>query len=313
MPWFRVDDGLFLHQKIIKAGNAAMGLWLRAGSWSAHHLTEGFIPDSVIEVLGTGTQRNKLTKVGLWTEVEGGCQFHEWNERQPTRDEVADQRAVWTDRKRKSRAKLLGNSAENSAARPARASENLESSASSQVSGMSHAPVTAPLPFPSLPIEEQETPTGSLARSPRRSRAVQPPLLDVVTSPSPPAPAAAEKARGSRLAEDWRPTEATITWSREWAGQHPGLNVTVEWSKFVDYWSSTPGAKGRKANWDATWRNWLRTATERMPRWKQQVDAPAPLTNAQKRRKEGLSLLAEIQAREAAERATATQRKAIQA
>lgn len=29
--------------------------------------------------------------------------------------------------------------------------------------------------------------------------------------------------------------------------------------RFADYWHSVPGAKGRKANWLATWRNWVRS------------------------------------------------------
>ena len=33
--WFKVDDNLALHPKVLGAGNAAMGMWVRAGSWSA--------------------------------------------------------------------------------------------------------------------------------------------------------------------------------------------------------------------------------------------------------------------------------------
>lgn len=93
--WFKVDDNLAFHRKVVAAGNAAMGLWVRAGSWCAQHLTDGFIPDHMINVLGTATQRAKLVKVGLWEEVDGGCQFHGWNEkgRQPTSKSVLEERA----------------------------------------------------------------------------------------------------------------------------------------------------------------------------------------------------------------------------
>lgn len=255
MPWFKVDDGLFLHQKIVRAGNAAMGLWLRAGSWSAHHLTEGFVPDAVIEVLGTASQRSKLIKAGLWSEAEGGCQFHEWNERQPSRDEVTDQRSAWADRKRKSREKLRESSAE----APRKSSETSEISASSQVSGMSHASVTPSIPVPSRP-ELQESPSGPLvARPAHLALAVQPPLLAEVTEPSPSAPAA-KKSQGHRLSEDWRPTSATMDWSRQLSDQ---LDITAEWARFQDYWLAKAGAGARKLDWDRTWKNWLRTALER--------------------------------------------------
>ena len=41
MTWFRVDDTLAMHPKVYAAGNAAMGLWVRAGAWSMQQLTDG--------------------------------------------------------------------------------------------------------------------------------------------------------------------------------------------------------------------------------------------------------------------------------
>jgi len=35
--------------------------------------------------------------------------------------------------------------------------------------------------------------------------------------------------------------------------------------RFVDYWRGCPGAKGRKSDWLATWRNWCRSNAERAP------------------------------------------------
>lgn len=37
-------------------------------------------------------------------------------------------------------------------------------------------------------------------------------------------------------------------------------------AKFVDYWRGVAGAKGRKADWTATWRNWCRSDEERAAR-----------------------------------------------
>ena len=86
MPWFNVDDGFAFHRKVVAAGNAAIGLWARAGAWSAGELTEGFIPDHMVSTMGTLAQARKLVTVGLWTTVEGGYQFHEWSDdgRNPT-------------------------------------------------------------------------------------------------------------------------------------------------------------------------------------------------------------------------------------
>lgn len=72
MPWFRIDDKAHSHPKLIKAGNAALGLWLRCGSYAAQHLTDGIVPGVVAELYGTKPQAAKLVKAGLWHE-HGHC------------------------------------------------------------------------------------------------------------------------------------------------------------------------------------------------------------------------------------------------
>lgn len=101
MAWFRVDDVLADHPKVIMAGNAAMGLWVRAGAWSMKHLTDGFVPTAAVAVLGSPREAKALVSVGLWLEVEGGFKFHAWEGRQPTKDEVEDRRAKRAEAGRK--------------------------------------------------------------------------------------------------------------------------------------------------------------------------------------------------------------------
>lgn len=103
MPWFKVDDTLAFHHKTMRAGNAAMGLWVRAGSWSMQTLSDGFIPDELIGQLGTRSQASRLVDVGLWDRLPTGYGFHEWEQRQPTRDRVESDRAAWAERQRKAR------------------------------------------------------------------------------------------------------------------------------------------------------------------------------------------------------------------
>ncbi|OUD03349.1 hypothetical protein [Streptomyces swartbergensis] len=73
MPWFRIDDKAHSHPKLIKAGNAALGLWLRCGSYAAQHLTDGIVPGVVAELYGTKPQAAKLIKAGLWHEHGHNC------------------------------------------------------------------------------------------------------------------------------------------------------------------------------------------------------------------------------------------------
>lgn len=81
-------------------------------------------------------------------------------------------------------------------------------------------------------------------------------------SPAEPSPAENQKPRGSYLPDDWiLPTE----W-RQWAEINTQLGsagIELEADKFRDFWIAQPGAKGRKSDWMATWRNWCRNAGSR--------------------------------------------------
>lgn len=72
----------------------------------------------------------------------------------------------------------------------------------------------------------------------------------------------AEPRHGHRLPDGWRPDpEPELV--AELGGQQPARR---EFDKFCDYWRSQPGARGRKRDWQATWRNWLRKAVEDRPK-----------------------------------------------
>jgi hypothetical protein len=92
MTFFGVDDGASFHRKIVAAGNAAVGLWARAGSWCARYLTDGFVPTDVARSLGTAAQAKRLVEVKLWEQCRGGYQFHDWQQCNPTATQVAELR-----------------------------------------------------------------------------------------------------------------------------------------------------------------------------------------------------------------------------
>lgn len=70
-----------------------------------------------------------------------------------------------------------------------------------------------------------------------------------------PPPAATPTALGSRLPDDWALPDA---W-REWAeSERPDLHIETVADSFRDFWIAKPGKDGRKSNWHATWRNWVR-------------------------------------------------------
>lgn len=88
MPWFKVDDKLAFHPKVLAAGNTAIGLWIRAGAWAADQLTDGHIPAQMIPVLGgKPADARRLVDAGLWDRTPNGYQFHDWDDYQPTRQD----------------------------------------------------------------------------------------------------------------------------------------------------------------------------------------------------------------------------------
>lgn len=69
-----------------------------------------------------------------------------------------------------------------------------------------------------------------------------------------------QTARGTRLPADWVLSAELGNWAMA-----EGLTreqVIREAETFRDYWIAKPGAGGRKADWDATWRNWIRKSDE---------------------------------------------------
>lgn len=105
MPWFKVDDTLPFHAKVLAAGNAAMGLWVRAGAWSMQQLSDGHIPAHVARSMGTRAEVKRLVDVGLWVEKDDGFAFHQWAPRQPTRAHVLAEREAAAERQKVAREK----------------------------------------------------------------------------------------------------------------------------------------------------------------------------------------------------------------
>ena len=208
MPWFRIDDGFWSHPKTLQLSDGAQALWMRAGSWSMHHLTDGLIPAFALQLLGAKPRFvNELVAVSLWIPDEGAYRFHDWSRYQPTRSQVEADRDAAAERKRRSREK-------------SRRDKGVTDGAGSGDAA----------PSPSQPIPSHPTPpNGGEKTVPRK--------------------------RGTRLERTWTPAPETVAQMRE---QTPGVDLRREHEVFVDYWTSKTGQAATKADWDATWRNWMR-------------------------------------------------------
>lgn len=66
--------------------------------------------------------------------------------------------------------------------------------------------------------------------------------------------------RGSRLPPDWDPGESGMAFAAT-QGLTNG-RASAELAKFRDFWTAKTGQDATKADWQATWRNWVRRAVE---------------------------------------------------
>jgi hypothetical protein len=98
-------------------------------------------------------------------------------------------------------------------------------------------------------------------------------------APTPPTPPAhpdgaddADRKRGTRLPESFYPDAEMVAWFRE---NCPHVDGRTEHAKFHDHWVSQVGWRGRKLDWVATWRNWMRRAeSEAKPRTRGSPSVP---------------------------------------
>ena len=106
MSWFKVDDKLHSHKKAARAGVAAMGLWVLAGSWCSDQETDGFIPDYMVRRIDPDgfDLGSLLVRANLWERAENdgdeGFQFRDWAEYQPTRADKEAEREAARERMR---------------------------------------------------------------------------------------------------------------------------------------------------------------------------------------------------------------------
>lgn len=172
MPWFKVDDSLHSHPKTRRAGLAAMGLWVVAGSYCSQYVTEGFVPNWFVSGQRNGHKiAASIVAAGLWDKAskdgEQGYQFHDWEHFQMTKDEVEADRAHNRERQRRHRAKQ----------REGRRNAVTNAVTNGETNGGSNGPPTLPVPTqpdPTLPTDKEQVEVKqeshvSNAREPERN------------------------------------------------------------------------------------------------------------------------------------------------
>ena len=97
---------------------------------------------------------------------------------------------------------------------------------------------------PSNATQHQETPRVEKRREEKRRE-------EEKTEEAP----SAKSPAGSALPKNWILPAQWAAWAQ---GERPDLDPNRVADEFRDYWIAKPGKEGRKADWEATWRNWVR-------------------------------------------------------
>ena len=78
----------------------------------------------------------------------------------------------------------------------------------------------------------------------------------------------AKSPRGTALPKDWELPGDWRTWAEK---ERPDVDPQTAADSFRDFWIAKPGKEGRKTDWQATWRNWVRN--QRAPTFRKAAPA----------------------------------------
>ena len=104
MTWTKLDDGIFDHPKMVKAGEDAANLYVRALVYCNRYLTDGRVEAEVLCVLTRKPDAEKLVealvRVGAWeAHPDGGWSVHNFHEHNPTAEQVEARRAEISEKR----------------------------------------------------------------------------------------------------------------------------------------------------------------------------------------------------------------------
>ena len=105
MTWFRLDDSFHSHPKVLRAGNEAVGLYVRCGTYASDHTTDGFVERSIVLLYGTEALAARLVDAGLWHRTRGGWNIHDYLDYNPSREAVEKERKDKAERQKRWREK----------------------------------------------------------------------------------------------------------------------------------------------------------------------------------------------------------------
>lgn len=98
VSWAKFDDAFWSHPKVVRAGNEAVGAFVRMVCYCSQYLTDGAVPAATAREITRPKILERLVEVGLLEADGDGFRVHGYLERNPSRLQVEAERAAKTQR-----------------------------------------------------------------------------------------------------------------------------------------------------------------------------------------------------------------------
>ncbi|MYR30574.1 MULTISPECIES: hypothetical protein [unclassified Streptomyces] len=270
MAWFALDDGFDTHPKVRKAGNAAVGLFVRLGVHATKHLTEGHLDGDIVRAYGTAPTIRKLIAVGMLHEPGHGCSrcpqpadgdylIHDYLDYNKSRAQIEAAREAARKRQQRGRESARRNANPRGIDDVSRSNRS-RNDADSDANRLRNDPL----------FEEEPAGQGGSSRRDTHEGATgvpSPPLPSHTTGADVVGGATGSRSRAEQQ-PDGCPAPAPIDDDgftvtdpmRRWAASTvPGLDVDYETAQFVTHFR---GERTRRRSWPDEWQKWMRRSAK---------------------------------------------------
>ncbi|MER5715766.1 hypothetical protein [Streptomyces sp. NPDC002132] len=267
MAWFALDDGFDTHPKVRKAGNAAVGLFVRLGVHATRHLTEGHLDGDIVRRYGTEPNVRKLIAVGMLhahghacprcpQPAEGDYVIHDYLDYNKSRAQIEAAREAARKRQQRGRdtarsnRNRAGNGAESDSIRSGNGSESERNRGRNDPLFYDPTPgqgdmsrrdthegatgVPSP-PLPSHNYDGADVGGGTTGSSAAERDAFGPSPIDI---------------------DGWTLTDQLRRWAHR-DGYAALVDIDYETAQFLDHFR---GNGSHRPNWNSEWQKWIRRA-----------------------------------------------------
>lgn len=149
MEWVKLDSSYYLDAAVMRAGDSAELLFVRAMAYCGNQENGGVVPREALPRLMPTRGRQAATALvreGLWVEIPEGWAFVSWERHQATRPQLEQKRAAGRERQARWRANQQRDGVRNAVTNGAVTGTEVEEEVDTAAAAAVHAPPRLPEP-----------------------------------------------------------------------------------------------------------------------------------------------------------------------